>query len=304
MTEQTPKAEDDGSWFRELAELIGDVRVRFWVCPVREHRDRDTVTVEWVDGIAHCTAPGCANTSAPARSRLSEFTEETSKLADSAAATAELALPKLAELIGGAPSTPDTSAPVPVPSGVDDLRAKLAAELDAIGVDDEYHREWFLSYAMGHIEKEMARRDAETERLKQCVIGENRAGQINIKTLLGLTEDRARLSTALRDMARRATWFRSRLRDCGYVICRDCDGRGGSGESPCAGCGGYWIVDDPHYQDTGRSPLTELRAERDRLVAEVRDYHLFEAKIRASLACLDEKLPVVAEVPERGDGGQ
>ena len=52
--------------FDELIALLGNVRIRFWVCPIDEHRERrDAVTVEWVDGIAHCTAEGCTNTSAP-----------------------------------------------------------------------------------------------------------------------------------------------------------------------------------------------------------------------------------------------
>lgn len=38
---------------------------RFWVCPVDEHRKRKgVVTVEWRDGVAHCTQPGCDITSA------------------------------------------------------------------------------------------------------------------------------------------------------------------------------------------------------------------------------------------------
>ncbi|GAB7053225.1 hypothetical protein [Catenuloplanes indicus] len=44
-------------------------RVRFWTCPVRAHRERldengwPVVTVEWRNGIAHCTAPRCNQTS-------------------------------------------------------------------------------------------------------------------------------------------------------------------------------------------------------------------------------------------------
>jgi formylglycine-generating enzyme required for sulfatase activity len=53
-------------------EALGDtpVRIRFWVCPVREHGDRTdargwpVVTVEWRDGVAYCTAPDCDRTSA------------------------------------------------------------------------------------------------------------------------------------------------------------------------------------------------------------------------------------------------
>jgi hypothetical protein len=54
--------------FEELAEIFSNARIRFWVCPTDEHRERrDVVTVEWVDGIAHCTADGCTNTSARPR---------------------------------------------------------------------------------------------------------------------------------------------------------------------------------------------------------------------------------------------
>jgi hypothetical protein len=42
---------------------IGSTRVRFWVCPIRSHRDRLAVTVEWRGSVAHCTAPGCTWTS-------------------------------------------------------------------------------------------------------------------------------------------------------------------------------------------------------------------------------------------------
>lgn len=51
-------------------EAIGNARVRFWVCPVREHGDRrdgrgwSVVTVDWRDGVAYCTAPGCDHSSA------------------------------------------------------------------------------------------------------------------------------------------------------------------------------------------------------------------------------------------------
>jgi hypothetical protein len=39
-------------------------QVRFWQCPVPEHRDRrGVVTVEWRDDVAHCTAGGCTYTS-------------------------------------------------------------------------------------------------------------------------------------------------------------------------------------------------------------------------------------------------
>lgn len=48
---------------RQLLEELGDVRVRFWTCPVREHRDRKTVTVEWIEDVAYCTEETCGNTS-------------------------------------------------------------------------------------------------------------------------------------------------------------------------------------------------------------------------------------------------
>jgi hypothetical protein len=61
---------DDG-WFEEFLDAVADanVRMRFWVCPVREHRGRNdaqgwpVVTVEWHGDVAHCTAPGCGRTS-------------------------------------------------------------------------------------------------------------------------------------------------------------------------------------------------------------------------------------------------
>jgi hypothetical protein len=57
----------------EFEEFLNTpVRMRFWACPVVEHRDRrdeqgrPTTTVEWDEhGIAHCLTPGCDNTSAP-----------------------------------------------------------------------------------------------------------------------------------------------------------------------------------------------------------------------------------------------
>lgn len=43
--------------------------VRFWCCPVPEHRDRrGVVTVEWRGDIACCTEPTCSNTSASSES--------------------------------------------------------------------------------------------------------------------------------------------------------------------------------------------------------------------------------------------
>jgi hypothetical protein len=45
------------------SELL-NARVRFWQCPVPEHKDRrGVVTVEWRDDVAHCTADGCTYTS-------------------------------------------------------------------------------------------------------------------------------------------------------------------------------------------------------------------------------------------------
>ncbi len=42
--------------------------IRFWVCPVDEHRRRQgVVTVEWEGDVAHCTWPGCNRTSADER---------------------------------------------------------------------------------------------------------------------------------------------------------------------------------------------------------------------------------------------
>jgi len=53
----------------DAAIVKAGARVRFWTCPVRAHRERrdengwPAGTVEWRDGIAHCTAPGCDQTS-------------------------------------------------------------------------------------------------------------------------------------------------------------------------------------------------------------------------------------------------
>lgn len=56
----------------EFEEFLNTpVRIRFWVCPVAEHRDRrddhgmPVATVEWDgNGTAHCMAPDCDRTSA------------------------------------------------------------------------------------------------------------------------------------------------------------------------------------------------------------------------------------------------
>ena len=51
-------------WIKALAHLP----VRMWMCPIEEHAERrGVVTVEWIDGVAHCTAPGCSLTSANVR---------------------------------------------------------------------------------------------------------------------------------------------------------------------------------------------------------------------------------------------
>jgi uncharacterized protein (DUF1919 family) len=43
---------------------LSTAKVRFWQCPVPEHKSRkNTVTVEWVGSVAHCTASGCPLTS-------------------------------------------------------------------------------------------------------------------------------------------------------------------------------------------------------------------------------------------------
>jgi hypothetical protein len=54
-----------------LRELLGNVRVRFWQCPIEEHhgppygsRQPIRATVEWdSEGVAHCLTPGCTFTS-------------------------------------------------------------------------------------------------------------------------------------------------------------------------------------------------------------------------------------------------
>lgn len=49
---------------RLLMEMLGNVTISFWVCPVRDHRDREnTVTVRWEGDVAHCTVDGCGLTS-------------------------------------------------------------------------------------------------------------------------------------------------------------------------------------------------------------------------------------------------
>lgn len=65
-----PAAEHADGCFVWPAELL-NAPVQFWLCPVPEHREHSEdrpVTVEWRDGVAHCTAPGCDKTSAPVSS--------------------------------------------------------------------------------------------------------------------------------------------------------------------------------------------------------------------------------------------
>lgn len=47
----------------ELLASLPPMRVRMWSCWIRAHADRKAVTVEWIDDVAHCTAPGCELTS-------------------------------------------------------------------------------------------------------------------------------------------------------------------------------------------------------------------------------------------------
>lgn len=53
---------------RHLREILGNVRVVAWVCPIEGHDNQPgeplRVTVDWDDnGVAHCTTPGCPFTS-------------------------------------------------------------------------------------------------------------------------------------------------------------------------------------------------------------------------------------------------
>lgn len=51
-----------------LREIFANARVVAWVCPVEEHGNRrGVVTVDWDDGVAHCTFSGCGRTSRPQR---------------------------------------------------------------------------------------------------------------------------------------------------------------------------------------------------------------------------------------------
>ena len=75
MTDTNP-SRDRGrpAWLDALA----DVPIRAWACPLPEHAERrDEVTVLWVDGVAHCTAPGCLLTSVNVRvARCTKYRED------------------------------------------------------------------------------------------------------------------------------------------------------------------------------------------------------------------------------------
>lgn len=53
-------------WMQEFLDALdaANVRALLWFCPIAWHGERDTVTVEWRDGVGHCTAVGCSHTSA------------------------------------------------------------------------------------------------------------------------------------------------------------------------------------------------------------------------------------------------
>jgi hypothetical protein len=60
---------------RFLMDGLGDVPIRFWICPVEGHSDSRTgadgwpvETVRWDGDVARCTAEGCGRTSADERS--------------------------------------------------------------------------------------------------------------------------------------------------------------------------------------------------------------------------------------------
>ena len=53
----SPEDEAGRDWFRES---VGNLRVRFWICPIAEHANRRGVTtVVWDGDIASCTVDGC-----------------------------------------------------------------------------------------------------------------------------------------------------------------------------------------------------------------------------------------------------
>jgi len=64
---------------REGLRRLGNVRVQFWVCPVRGHSNSRTwpdgpaQTVEWRKGIAYCLKPGCWRTSADPKDSRSDL---------------------------------------------------------------------------------------------------------------------------------------------------------------------------------------------------------------------------------------
>lgn len=47
----------------KLTWLAG-LSVRFWRCPVEHPREPLRETVRWIGDVAHCTEPGCGQTSA------------------------------------------------------------------------------------------------------------------------------------------------------------------------------------------------------------------------------------------------
>lgn len=60
-------ARDDADYrasIREFFELIGNVPIRFWTCPIEHPPWPPRVTVRWEGDVAYCTEPGCGRTSA------------------------------------------------------------------------------------------------------------------------------------------------------------------------------------------------------------------------------------------------
>lgn len=53
----------------ELMAGLGQLQVRFWICPKQAHHDRigpdgeRLPTVEWRDDVAYCLTPGCGRSS-------------------------------------------------------------------------------------------------------------------------------------------------------------------------------------------------------------------------------------------------
>ena len=61
---ETPRSSECSDPFCAEHSPLMNAPVRFWSCPVDEHRDRrGVVTVEWRQGVAHCTATDCERTS-------------------------------------------------------------------------------------------------------------------------------------------------------------------------------------------------------------------------------------------------